>query len=149
MRPHRVRRDEERLRDLDVARPAGEQRQDLPLAGRQQSVLAVRLRPTGGRNGRADRKGGGGRGGWIWLGSAQLGGAQGKGDGFGLAERAATLAGGIERGRPERVEQPGMVTGAQSFVDGIEGLSSLRRAVATSAPSPVAGRARHRQDQRC
>src|SRR3984885_12342617 len=48
----------------------------------------------------------------------------GKGDGFGLAERAATLAGGSERGRPERIEQPGMVTGAQSFVDG-EGLSSL------------------------
>jgi hypothetical protein len=87
--------------------------------------LAVLLRSPGGRNARADRKGGGGRRGWIWLGSAQLGGAQGKGDGFGLAERATTLAGGIERGRPERVEQPGMVTGAQSFVDGVEGLSSL------------------------
>ena len=64
----------------------------------------------------------------IWPGRAQ-----GKGDGIGLAERAAMLVGGIERGLPERVAQPGMVTGAHFRFLRIEGLSGLLVLVVCSA----------------
>ena len=43
-----------------------------------------------------------------------LGRPRGQGDGVGLAEGAAMLVGGIERGLPERIDQPGMVT-ARAF----------------------------------
>ena len=47
--------------------------------------------------------------------------------------QAAVLAGGVERGLPELLEQPGVVTGAQSQFDDIVGLSSLLVLVIGSA----------------